>query len=229
MAGFSPTLPGRWARLPHLLPGKGLPFVKLGGGKTSAKKKGHKHHKSPAPNRGRALMQGSAGAGPSSSGPPAQPAVVQADVQVSPPYASASYAQLARQLDNSSSSSAASAQIVGVRGISKQGIAGNGVCEVGELPTANSTGALLFYCHKLNFSLSKRFKVGQQEACAWWWMSLAFESLLRVAFACMQGCPRTALWPSTRCRLPPPACPAAAAARLCPLRARANATWATTA
>lgn len=60
---------------------------------------------------------------------------------VIPPYGSLSYAQLLQLLGNSSAADASAAvRLTGISSFSKSGLAGNGLCELGELPTADSAG-----------------------------------------------------------------------------------------
>ncbi|KAK9909309.1 hypothetical protein WJX75_000310 [Coccomyxa subellipsoidea] len=79
---------------------------------------------------GRALAQDSSTA-----------AAADASVWVIPPYGSLSYAQLLQLLGNSSAADASAAvRLTGISSFSKSGLAGNGLCELGELPTADSAG-----------------------------------------------------------------------------------------
>ena len=65
-------------------------------------------------------------------------------VWLRPPYSSGSYASLARQLSMSNASTTGSpVHIQGVQGLSKLGIAGNGKCEIGELPGPSNEGEKL--------------------------------------------------------------------------------------
>ena len=122
------------------------------------------HNKQHGSSLGRTLQQSgsSQGSGPDS----AAHAMLHADVQVLPPYPPASYPQLAQQLGSSSAAPAdPGLQILGVRSISKQGIAGNGICELGELPSANNTGEHTCLCMRGDHPRCKWQRFFPQSTC----------------------------------------------------------------
>lgn len=65
---------------------------------------------------------------------------VLASVRVIPPYGPLTYAQLLLLLNDTSSEPGSGVSLTGIRSFSKIGLAGNGLCELGELPTAESPG-----------------------------------------------------------------------------------------
>lgn len=67
-------------------------------------------------------------------------AAVYASVRVIPPYGPLTYAQLLQLLNGTSSEPGSAVSLTGIRSFSKSGLAGNGLCELGELPTAESPG-----------------------------------------------------------------------------------------
>ena len=76
--------------------------------------------------------------------PAQQQSIAGATVWLRPPYSSGSYASLASQLSSSNASAGSSpVQILGVQGMSKIGVHGNGKCEIGELPSPDNAGAQL--------------------------------------------------------------------------------------
>lgn len=91
---------------------------------------------------GRALAQASSSA-----------AGVDASVWVVPPYGSLSYAELLELLGgNSSAPDASGIRLTGLQNFSKIGLAGNGLCELGELPTADNAGKPHPHTHTFRFS-----------------------------------------------------------------------------
>lgn len=67
-------------------------------------------------------------------------AAVDASVWVIPPYGPLTYAQLLLLLNGTSSEHGSTVSLTGIRSFSKSGLAGNCLCELGELPTAGSPG-----------------------------------------------------------------------------------------
>ncbi|CAL8467725.1 g7263 [Coccomyxa elongata] len=67
-------------------------------------------------------------------------AAVDASVWVIPPYGPLTYAQLLLLLNGTSSEHGSAVSLSGIRSFSKSGLADNGLCELGELPTADSPG-----------------------------------------------------------------------------------------
>ena len=227
--GTSSTAPrrvGRRQRVPQALTGRQRSLA------AAAALPAKNTQRSPTPSR--VLLQSGISEGSDVSSPAPQPALLLADVRIIPPYPPASYPQLARQLGNASAIADPGLRILGVLGISKQGIAGNGVCELGELPTANNTGAPRAVCASLR-QLAGPCHCSSLQACPLQVAEVAQHSVLpghcfnelivlQGSGACMQGCPRTARWHTALCRCQSAERPAAAAARPCTRWAPACAT-----